>query len=362
MTSLPNKPAASYSACTSGQILHLAACMRLLLIILHPPPLPETLLYKSSAIRSVIMKGVQRPLGGRLRSCYERGRGLRSTARTVFKAMFAFNTRRRVAAVIRGRSVYHFKPFNTITGDAEPKLPSEDSIAGQVIKLKRVKEAILLSVEIMLTGCQDHEVHKLQIEHLTKKVDKGFVDMKDGFKRTDSWMMLLISAVRSFIEKAIYRVTDKYAMRVYPQGADPQLFRWTDSFMRGRRASLVIGGSSITSHGSPQEKTSHHCHNIGTMSQGIQGVVTSECGRVEQVFDPLFKQQGTFNMDPESGEPRYLQKILQSEHYGVYQSMRKHSWNVVRKMLRTGNFLMDDQHMEGLLSDIAGLEKQLVNH
>ncbi|CCX04799.1 Protein of unknown function [Pyronema omphalodes CBS 100304] len=91
--------------------------------------------------------------------------------------MFAFNTRRRVAAVIRGRSVYHFKPFNTITGDAEPKLPSEDSIAGQVIKLKR-----------------DHEVHKLQIEHLTKKVDKGFVDMKDGFKRTDSWMMLLISA------------------------------------------------------------------------------------------------------------------------------------------------------------------------
>jgi hypothetical protein len=59
------------------------------------------------------------------------------------------------------------------------------------------------------------------------------------------------------------------------------------------------------------------------------------------------------------GEPRDLQKILQSEHYGVYQSMGKHYLNVVRNMLRAGNFLMDDQHMEGLLSDIAGLANQV---
>lgn len=99
-------------------------------------------------------------------------------------------------------SVYHFKPFNATshkyedaeddsnlkTGDAELKLPSDDSIPGQVIRLK-----------------QDHEVHKLKIEHLTGKVDKGFEtiqgqiesvrqDLRDGFKRTDHWMMLLIGA------------------------------------------------------------------------------------------------------------------------------------------------------------------------
>lgn len=88
------------------------------------------------------------------------------------------------------------------TGDAEPKLPIEDSVTGQVIKFKQVKQAIPLSFEIMLTGCKYHEVHKLKIEHLTEKVHKGFEDMKDGFKRTedgfkrtDRWMMLLIGAV-----------------------------------------------------------------------------------------------------------------------------------------------------------------------
>ena len=35
------------------------------------------------------------------------------------------------------------------------KLPSEDTVVGQVIKLKLVKQAILLSLEIMLTVYKD---------------------------------------------------------------------------------------------------------------------------------------------------------------------------------------------------------------
>ncbi|CUS11988.1 unnamed protein product [Tuber aestivum] len=71
------------------------------------------------------------------------------------------------------------------TGDAE--LPSEDSVVGRIIKLKRV---------------QHYDMHDLKVVHLTEKVDKGFQEMKDGFKRTDRWMMLL--------QKAICRATDKY--------------------------------------------------------------------------------------------------------------------------------------------------------
>lgn len=36
------------------------------------------------------------------------------------------------------------------------KLPSEDTVVGQVIKLKLVKQAILLSLEIMLTVYKDY--------------------------------------------------------------------------------------------------------------------------------------------------------------------------------------------------------------
>jgi len=53
--------------------------------------------------------------------------------------------------------------------DDQPKLPSGDSIAGKVIQLKQVKQTIPLSLEIMLTDCQDHEVHRLEIVHLTEK-------------------------------------------------------------------------------------------------------------------------------------------------------------------------------------------------
>jgi hypothetical protein len=65
------------------------------------------------------------------------------------------------------------------TGSAELKLPSEDSVPGQVIKLKQVKQAILLSLENTLTGCKDLEVHKLKIGHLTEMVDKGFERVQD---------------------------------------------------------------------------------------------------------------------------------------------------------------------------------------
>ena len=44
----------------------------------------------------------------------------------------------------------------------EPKLPGEDSITRQVIRLTQVKQTILFSLGIMLTGCKDHEVHKLK--------------------------------------------------------------------------------------------------------------------------------------------------------------------------------------------------------
>ena len=45
------------------------------------------------------------------------------------------------------------------------------------IKPRQV-EAIPLSLEIALTGCKDYEVHKLKIEHLTEKVDKGFESVR----------------------------------------------------------------------------------------------------------------------------------------------------------------------------------------
>lgn len=38
---------------------------------------------------------------------------------------------------------------------AKLKLPTEDSIAKQAIELRQVKQAILLSLEIMLTGFKE---------------------------------------------------------------------------------------------------------------------------------------------------------------------------------------------------------------
>lgn len=43
---------------------------------------------------------------------------------------------------------------------------------------------------------------------LGQKFDQGFNDMRNGFKRTHRLMMLGFGLVRSFVEKAIYRVTN----------------------------------------------------------------------------------------------------------------------------------------------------------
>lgn len=48
----------------------------------------------------------------------------------------------------------------------------------------------------------------MKIEHLTE-VTEGFADMKDGFKRTNRWVIIILLiaiGVRSFIEKVICRV------------------------------------------------------------------------------------------------------------------------------------------------------------
>ena len=46
------------------------------------------------------------------------------------------------------------------------KLPSEGTVVGQVIKLKLVKRAILLSLEIMLMVYKDYEGCKMKLEYL----------------------------------------------------------------------------------------------------------------------------------------------------------------------------------------------------
>ena len=126
-------------------------------------------------------------------------------------------------------------------------LPSEeDTVVGQVIKLNLVKkQAIFLSLEVMLIV---YKGFKTELDYLSDKVDQGFKDMRDalqrtnqdmrdalqrtddalqrtdqgmrdalqrmdqhmrdGFKRMDRWMLLLIGAVRTFIEKARYLQSD----------------------------------------------------------------------------------------------------------------------------------------------------------
>jgi hypothetical protein len=87
----------------------------------------------------------------------------------------------------------------------ETKLPSDHTVAGRVIKLEQVKQEILLLLEIMLTGCENHAIHQLKLDHLTEKVDQGFKDMRkdmrEGFNRMDRWMILLIGAVRSPLKR-----------------------------------------------------------------------------------------------------------------------------------------------------------------
>lgn len=51
------------------------------------------------------------------------------------------------------------KDSEPAAGKTESEPPAENTIAVQVIKLKKVKLAITHSSEDMLTGCEDHVLH-----------------------------------------------------------------------------------------------------------------------------------------------------------------------------------------------------------
>lgn len=76
-------------------------------------------------------------------------------------------------------------------------LSPEDLVAGRAIKFEfeQVERTIPLELGIMLTGCK---VHKLKLGIWPGRSTGG--NAKDGFKRTDRWMVLLTEAVGSSVK------------------------------------------------------------------------------------------------------------------------------------------------------------------